>query len=251
MSFLIGVIVGSFGGLVGLGGGVIMVPLTVFAFKLVQKEAHGTSLVAVVFTGITAAIAYASKGAVDYLAAGLLAGAAIFTARAGARYCHALPEWKLKRFFGGFLVLVSLVLILKPLLAFSPDPLEGWIRVAALLIIGAISGFLSGLLGIGGGAFMVPAMVLVVGMSQHMAQGSSLLCMIPAGAVGAYTHWGLGNVAKPLLPGLVGGTLIGALLGGIAANLLPETILRLVFAVVMIWIGIQYMRFPAPASPKK
>ena len=74
MRFLIGLVVGAFGGLVGPGKGVIMVPRTVFAFKLLQKDTHCTSLVAVVFTifhyiDIAGAITNASKEYVDYLAA--------------------------------------------------------------------------------------------------------------------------------------------------------------------------------------
>ena len=57
MSFLIGFLAGIFGGLVGLGGGVIMIPLMVGILKLDQHKAHGTSLVALVFTGISGAIA--------------------------------------------------------------------------------------------------------------------------------------------------------------------------------------------------
>ncbi len=85
MNFLIVWIVDAFGGLVGLGGGVIMVTMTIFAFKLVQKEAHGARVVAVVLPGIAGATTYASQGSVDYLAAGLLTGTAIFTSRVGTR----------------------------------------------------------------------------------------------------------------------------------------------------------------------
>ena len=86
----------------GLGGGVIMIPLMVGVLKMNQHKAQGTSLVALVFTGLSGAITYSLKGSVDILAAVLLASTAIFTARAGARFAHALPEWKLKRFLEDF-----------------------------------------------------------------------------------------------------------------------------------------------------
>ncbi len=57
MSFLIGFIAGIFGGLVGLGGGVVMIPLMVGILKMGQHKAHGTSLVALVFTGISSTVA--------------------------------------------------------------------------------------------------------------------------------------------------------------------------------------------------
>ena len=58
INLLIGLVAGMFGGLVGLGGGVIMIPLMVGVLKLTQHQAHGTSLVALVFTGIAGAINY-------------------------------------------------------------------------------------------------------------------------------------------------------------------------------------------------
>jgi uncharacterized membrane protein YfcA len=249
MSFLIGLAAGAFGGLVGLGGGVVMVPLTVSAFQRVQRQAHGTSLMALLFTAIVGTMTYAAEGSVDYAAGLILAVTAIFTVRAGALYCHVLPEWKLKRAFGFFLVFVSLLLLSKSFFTFPIETPAGWTRVLFLLAIGAVSGFFSGMLGIGGGSIMVTAMVLLVGMTQHMAQGSALLCMIPAGAVGAFTHWRLGNVVKTLLPGLIAGILLGTYFGGTLALYLPENILRIVFASVLTWTGMKYMRAKSSVVP--
>ena len=92
MNFLIGFLAGLFGGLVGLGGGVVMIPLMIGIKKLSQQHAHGTSLVVLVFTGIMGAATYAYQGFIDVVAAILLAAAAIFTARSGAHIAHRLPE---------------------------------------------------------------------------------------------------------------------------------------------------------------
>jgi uncharacterized membrane protein YfcA len=246
MSFLIGLIAGIFGGLVGLGGGVIMIPLMVGFLKLGQHKAHGTSLVALVFTGISGTITYALKGSVDYIAAALLAVTAIITARSGAHYAHALPEWKLKRAFGSFLIFVSVLLLLKPYLSHVIGSAAGWGRAVVLLLTGVFSGFLSGMMGVGGGTIMVPAMVLLAGFGQHTAQGSSLLAMVPAGAVGAMTHRRLGNVDTSLLTGLIPGILIGTYLGGSLAHELPEGTLRIIFAAVLIWTGVRYLRTKSP-----
>lgn len=89
---------------------------------------------------------------------------------------------------------------------------------------------------------MVPAMVLLAGFEQHLAQGSSLLAMVPAGAVGAHTHWKLGNVKTKLLTGLIPGILIGTYLGGALAHVLSEGTLRIVFAAVLIWTGVRYLK---------
>jgi hypothetical protein len=245
ISFLIGLVAGMFGGLVGLGGGVVMIPLMVGILKLTQHKAHGTSLVALVFTGISGAITYALKGSIDIVASFLIAATAIFTARAGARYAHALPEWKLKRAFGAFLIVVSILLLLKPYLAFDLHSASGFAYIAILLITGIFTGFLSGMMGVGGGTVMVPAMVLLAGIGQHTAQGISLLAMIPAGAVGAYSHWKLGNVSTSLLIGLVPGILLGTYGGGTLAHFLPDNTLRIIFAMVLIWTGFRYAKTPA------
>ncbi len=246
MSFLIGLLAGIFGGLVGIGGGVIMIPLMVGIKKLTQHKAHGTSLVALVFTGIAGAITYYLEGSVDPVAALLLASTAVFTARAGAVFAHALPEWKLKRSFGGFLLVVSLLLLIKPALPGLVLSAAGWYKAVVILLTGMVTGFLSGMMGVGGGTIMVPSMVLLIGMGQHISQGTSLLAMVPAGGSGAFTHAKLGNVEQKLLPGLIPGILLGTYLGSRLALHLPEDSLRVIFAAVLIWTGIRYLKARPP-----
>ena len=244
-AFLIGLGAGLFGGLIGLGGGAVMIPLMVRFFKFSQHQGHGTSLMTLVFTGLAGAATYGLKGAVDLRAAALLAASAMITARFGALYAHALPEWQLKRAFGLFLIAVSLLLLSKPYLhylAFLPHDVTGWGEVVTLLGAGVFTGFLSGMMGIGGGSIMVVAMVLLAGFSQYTAQGSSLLAMVPAGAVGAYTHWRLGNVVTKVLPGLILGIIIGTFAGSSLALHLSEAHLRLVFAAMLIWLGLRDIR---------
>jgi uncharacterized membrane protein YfcA len=232
-SLLIGLAAGCFGGLVGLGGGVVMVPLMVGLAGLQQRQAHGTSLVALVFTGLVGAATYATK----------------VTARFGARYAHVLPEWKLKRSFGAFLLVIAVILLARPWLGSTGGHASTWVTAAVLLTTGLFTGFLSGMMGVGGGSIMVPAMVLLAGFPQILAQGSSLLAMVPAGAVGAYTHFRLGNVVKGLLPGLIPGILAGTFLGSTLALRLPEVALRLTFAAVLVWTGSKYVR-SSPPAPK-
>jgi uncharacterized membrane protein YfcA len=246
LSFVIGLTAGIFGGLVGLGGGLIMIPLMVGILKLSQHQAHGTSLVALVFTGLSGAIIYALNGSINITAAICLAAPAMLTARTGARYCHVLSEWKLKKYFGAFLILCSVLLLLKPYLANIIGTVPDYAKIIVFLITGAFTGFLSGMMGVGGGTIMIPVMVLLAGFSQHLAQGTSLLVMVPAGSVGAFTHWRLGNVATGILFGLVPGIILGAFMGGYFAHFIPDTPLRLAFIAVIIFMGIRYVRTVAP-----
>jgi hypothetical protein len=248
----IGAAAGAFGGLIGLGGGVVMIPLMVRFAGLRQQEAHGTSLVALVFTGIVGATNYALHGNVDLAAAASLAAPAIFTARLGARYAHALPEWKLKRAFGAFLLLVTALLLSKPYLAGPSVADQGLSKLVVLAATGGATGFVSGMMGVGGGSLMVPAMALLTGFPQVLAQGTSLLAMVPAGVSGAQQHWQLGNVVRRLLPGLVPGVILGTLVGSSLAVRLTDATLRLAFAAVVVQTGVKYLRArrPAPAPAR-
>jgi len=253
ISLVIGITAGTFGGLMGIGGGLIMIPLMVEVLKLSQHRAHGTSLVALVFTGIGGSITYALNGAIDITAAALLAPTAIITAPFGARYAHILSEWKLKKYFGIFLIICAVLLLLKPYLAgFVVGIASGYTKSIILLLTGAITGFLSGMMGVGGGTIMIPVMVIMAGFSQHVAQGTSLLVMVPAGGIGAFTHWKMGNVASEILYGLIPGIILGTFLGGNIANIIPNNILRLIFALTITFVGIRYFQIMSakPASNK-
>ncbi len=249
MSLLIGLLAGVFGGLLGVGGGIIMIPLMVGFLKIEQIQAHGTSLVAVAFTGIAGAIAYGMHGSVDWTASALLALTAMTTAQFGARFANDLPEWKLKRLFGGFVILIAALMLTKPYLhQFAPNTLSEWLKIVLLLVSGTLTGFLSGMMGVGGGTVMVPAMVLLLGFSQHTAQGSSLLAMIPAGGAGGWAHWKLGNIHGNILMGLIPGVMVGTYIGGNTANLLPDRELRYIFSAVLVWTGLRYIRTRIPAA---
>jgi hypothetical protein len=242
LGFAIGVLGGFFGGLVGLGGGVVMVPLMTGIAKLTQHKAHGTSLLAIVFTALAGALTYYYHGAADWLVAILLAVTAILTARIGALYAHSLPEKKLKKAFGYFLVFVSLSLLVKGILPASGQEPIFWVRVLIFLATGAGTGFLSGMLGVGGGMVMIPPMVILAGMPQHLAQGTSLLAMVPVSITGAWTHHRLGNVQHDLAVGLVTGALAGGYFGGTAANLLPDIYLKVIFVSVTVYMAWRYIR---------
>lgn len=245
-TFAIGLAAGSFGGLIGVGGGLIMIPLMIGVLKLSQHQAHGTSLVALIFTGISGSLIYGLQGNIDFPAAAMLALTAILTARAGAHYANALPGWKLRRAFGAFLIFCAVFLVIKPYLPDIGSHHPVSVNVIIFLITGIVTGFLSGMMGVGGGAIMIPAMVLLAGFGQHMAQGTSLLVMVPVGIAGALAHHQLGNVAKGFLPGLIPGILLGAFLGGNIANFIPDAPLRLAFIAAIVFMGVRYARATAP-----
>jgi uncharacterized membrane protein YfcA len=237
-----GVLGGFFGGLLGLGGGVIMIPLMTWLTKMTQHQAHGTSLVAIVFTAIVGAVTYYIHGGVDWKIALILAVSATITARFGARYAHSLPEKKLKMVFGFFLIFASTMLVAKGYLPKTGWVFGVWTSIIIYLTIGFVTGFVSGMMGVGGGGVMVPLMVVLGGIGQHTAQGTSLLAMIPASISGASTHYKLGNVRLDIAWGLVIGSLVGAYFGATAANHLSEFHLKIAFAAIGVWMGTRYIR---------
>ena len=93
---------------------------------------------------------------------------------------------------------------------------------------------------------MVPAMILLAGFTQHLAQGTALLVMIPTGFVAAFTHWKLGNVEIDLLYGMVPGILLGTFVGGNIAQIIPDNPLRWIFVLVAIYMGWRYVQAVKP-----
>jgi len=166
-------------------------------------------------------------------------------ATAGAHLADRLPDWKLKKLSAFFDFLLR-SLLLKPLLADIIGVLPGFAPFIALAVTGAVTGFLSGLMGIGGGTIMVPAMILLAGFTQHVAQGTALLVMIPTGFVGAFTHWKLGNVAGGLLFGMVPGIMLGTIAGASIAQIIPDDPLRWLFVLVAVYTGWRYVKIVAP-----
>jgi hypothetical protein len=114
--------------------------------------------------------------------------------------------------------------------------------IVLAVVMGAAGGFVSGLLGVGGGILFVPALTLVLSLSQVRAEATSLLAIIPVAVVGAARQYRYGNVV------VRDGAVVGALsalgvIGGVAlANVLPQRALKLAFAGVMLLVASQFLR---------
>ena len=110
------------------------------------------------------------------------------------------------------------------------------------VLIGVVAGVFAGLLGIGGGALMVPAFTLFLGLDQVDAEATSLLAIVPVAVAGAWRQRAYGNV--DLRDGAALGVLaVGGAVAGVAvANAVPERALEIGFAVVMLVIAVQLLR---------
>jgi len=119
----------------------------------------------------------------------------------------------------------------------------------ALVAVGATAGVLAGLLGVGGGILLVPFLVLAAGMTQHEAEATSLLVILPTALAASVTlrRRNVGDLPVALAVGLVGAA--GAAAGALLALSLPGSALRFVFAILLAVVGIRLVR-DARAQPR-
>lgn len=114
--------------------------------------------------------------------------------------------------------------------------------ILILLLIGLAAGFLGGLVGIGGGVLIVPALVLLLGLSQHLAQGISLaMILFPVGILGVINYYKNGYVDLRYAGLLAIGFFAGSYLGSKFSLNLPQDTVKKIFAVVMILLSIKLL----------
>jgi uncharacterized protein len=113
-------------------------------------------------------------------------------------------------------------------------------QVLLYLAIGLLGGISGGLFGIGGGIILVPAMVLLLGFSQHMAQGTSLMALLlPVGMFAVFNYYRAGQVHVAVGLWIALGFLLGGLLGSRFALTLDEGLLRRTFALFLVIVAAQ------------
>jgi uncharacterized membrane protein YfcA len=109
-----GIFGGFFSGLLGIGGGTAMVPMLVFLGGLTQRDAHATSLAAMILIATAAVVVYGDAGKVNLLAAGALLLGSLAGARIGADLLSKASEGKLKAAFGAFLLIAAALMVVNP-----------------------------------------------------------------------------------------------------------------------------------------
>jgi len=111
-----------------------------------------------------------------------------------------------------------------------------------LLIIGLAAGFMGGLVGIGGGVIIVPALVMLLGMNQHAAQGTSLMMILfPVGILGVMNYYKQGYVDFRYAGLLAIGFFVGSYLGSKFSLNLPQLTVKRIFAIVMMLLAIKIL----------
>ena len=179
---VVGLAAGFLSGLFGVGGGTLIVPALVLVLAMGQRLAHGTSLAAVLPIAASGLIGYAVEDTVDWLVALALTLGAMGGAVIGTHALHRLSARALSRAFALVLIIGAVRLVVDRSEGTGRDDLTV-LAFAALVLIGLVAGVLAGLLGVGGGVVMVPAMILAFGMPAAVAKGTSLAVIIPTSVV--------------------------------------------------------------------
>jgi len=116
--------------------------------------------------------------------------------------------------------------------------------IALLVIVGLLAGMLSGLVGLGGGVIIVPALVFLLGFTQHQAQGTSLgILLLPAGIFAVLNYYQKGYIDIKVVLLLFVGFLVGGWLGSKLSLSLSEAVLKKVFACALVLIAVKVLFF--------
>jgi uncharacterized protein len=244
---LMGLFVGLFAGMLGIGGGVLLVPLMVFAFTAqhfpddrILHLALGTALTSIVFTSLSSLRAHHRHGAVRWdivrsaspgLVAGTLAGTFV-------------ADWLDSRYLAIFFVVFVYYSAARLFSSRKPAATRQLPGRVGIGIASAIVGIISSLVGAGGGVVSIPLMILC-NVPIRNAVGTSAALGLPIALAGAagYIYNGLGQshlppmslgyVYVPALVGLVIGTFVTVPLGARAAHSMPVDRLKKIFAVIL------------------
>ncbi len=246
-----GAIAGILAGLLGVGGGLIIVPMMVLAltWQGVAQEhlmhlALGTSLASIIFTSISSFMAHHRRGAVQWqvvrrIVVGILLGTFL-----GATIAARLSTNVLKGIFVVFLYYMAVQFLIDK----KPKPGRTLPGLWGMFLAGLIIGIVSAFVGIGGGTLSVPFMIYC-NLPVHTAIGTSAAIGFPiavSGAIGYVVNglgatnlppWSFGYVYLPALAAIVGCSVLTAPLGARLAHSLPVSHLKRVFAVLLLVMG--------------
>lgn len=235
---------GLLSGLFGVGGGIVMVPLLGLILGLDQHRAQGATLAAMLLpTGLPAVLEYRRRGIATSLPlVGVLVLAFLFGVTGGSFLANLIPPLPLRWGFAAFLVLLAVWTLLR-----REPPTD---RGAALIdpaglwtwgtSIGLLAGLLSGLTGLGGAVVVIPLLASRFRMTQHEAQLTSLMMMLPPiGLPGVYVYArSQGGLPWLVIGGVAVGFAAGALGGARVATRLHGPRLKQVYAAFVLLMAL-------------
>uniref|UniRef100_C6DZF9 Probable membrane transporter protein n=1 Tax=Geobacter sp. (strain M21) TaxID=443144 RepID=C6DZF9_GEOSM len=246
----LGAFAGVLAGLLGVGGGLVIVPVLTFIFTAQHlPEAHilhlalGTSLASIMFTSVSSLRAHHRRGAVEWTVVRRMSAGILVGTFSGSWVASQLSTRFLKGFFVVFLYYVALQMLLN----IKPKPHRQLPGLTAMSGVGGVIGGVSSLVGIGGGTMTVPFLVWC-NLALPRAIGTSSAVGFPialAGAAGYLVNglsanlpqYSLGFVYLPALAGISAASMVTAPLGAKLAHSLPIDLLKKFFALLLLVMG--------------
>lgn len=253
VAFFVASVIGLVASVIGMGGGFLYVPTLMLLFGFDPKTAVGTSLAVMILSSSAAtAVYWRQKKVLITIAAFLVLPAMIFSVL-GSLVTLYFDARILVILFALVLILMSLQMLvpslgLVPVITWGPSfevNLPGAedhdvpVRIPSIHLAawGAMGGLVSGVTGTSGGAFFVPALV-VIGIPVHVAVATSLLTIIPTSFTGAVTHAVLGHISLPFLIIYGAGAAIGAYTGASLAHRIHADHIKKFFGILLIGIAL-------------
>ena len=230
--FLIGLIGGLLSGILGIGGGIVFVPLLTYLTKEDFKINTGISSLAIVFVASASAVSYIVNGIeistyVLYLIIGAVIGGYL-----GSRISKFITSKNLQRMFSVLLLFAAYRMYFGT--NFSSRFEE---NILLYIIIGILSGLGSGLLGIGGGIIRIPLLIFFGGIGNLAAQGVSLITAIPSSVAAVIPKLRDREfIKRGIIIGIFG--IIGSIIGSNIAFALPQKTLNYAFATFLVLVSI-------------
>ncbi len=237
----VGVAAGFIAGLFGVGGGIFIAPGLMLLGGFRQRVAHGTSLATSALFAAAGVVAYALNDAVDVVAASLIFAGSALGVLAGVELLNRVQIRTLRVAF-----VMLLAVTAGRMLAGAPEAtgeLSLTVAVAFGLVgCGVLVGLVAGLMGVGGGVIVVPALVLLFELGDVTAKGTSLLVVLPTAIVGTLRNMRHDNVDLRGALVIGAGGMLSAFGGGLLASVIPSTVSGGLFAGLLIVIALRMIR---------
>lgn len=232
----LGAMLGFMGGIFGIGGGIIAIPVLALAYGMNQSLAQGTSLAMMVPVLCVAWWRYSRRHPLPWRAALLTGLLASLTTWAVAQVANRLEPDLLRAVFAGFLLLLAFNMLRRGERASPVEP-TARLDLRFMPLVAIPGGACMGLLGVGGGLVATPCYTGLFGQRQTVAQSLSLAMVTPCALVALLTYGSAGSVSWVMgLPMAVGGLLTVS--SGVAlAHRLPERRMRAAFAWMILLTG--------------
>ncbi len=254
-----GGIAGTIGAMLGLGGGVFLIPFLALVFGLPMHQAIATSILAVIATSSAGAAMNVERQTVNIRLGMVLEIATVIGAIFGGVTANLLSGEVLSRIFATLLLFVSFMLIwrLKHSKDTAPTVTGGYFpssyrdeatgavvlysakRVPAVLFVSLIAGNISGLLGVGGGIFKVPAMHMISGIPIKAATATSNFMIGVTAAASAFIYFAHGHLNPMTVSPAVLGVLAGSFLGIRVSRRIKGSFLTWIFASVLLLVSLR------------